>query len=148
METQDRLALRSRLSDIALVSVWTEHLVSRYAIPPNVQFAMDLCLEEVLSNIIRHGYAGAEDSPIIVYFQMPRSGHFVIEVYDEAPYFNPLDTPELPLVNSGVDGEVRIGGQGIRLLRRFADALKHEPTPTGNRLCMEFSAAGSEVQTK
>jgi serine/threonine-protein kinase RsbW len=137
-QTQDQLALRSRLSDLAQVPAWTENLASRYAIPGDVQFAMDLCLEEVLSNIIRHGYAGAEDHSVIVRFTMPRGGYFVLVVDDEAPHFNPLDAPELPLVNP--DEETRVGGQGIRLVRRFADALNYESKPTGNRLRIGFSA--------
>jgi serine/threonine-protein kinase RsbW len=143
---QDRLALRSRLSDIAQAPAWTQELALRYAIPGDVQFAMDLCLEEVLSNIIRHGYAGAEDRPIIVNFTMPCGGYFVIEVDDEAPYFNPLNAPELPVLSP--IQQIEVGGQGIRLLRRFADALEYEATPTGNRLRIGFSATGSEVQTK
>lgn len=144
--SHDRLVLRSRLPGIAQVPPWIQNLAKRYAIPEDLQFAMDLCLEEVLSNIIRHGYAATEDRPISVSFNSPRRGFFEIVVEDEAPQFNPLDAPELPLVTPS--GQMRIGSQGIRLLRRFADALKYESTPTGNRLRMEFSAAGSEVQTK
>jgi anti-sigma regulatory factor (Ser/Thr protein kinase) len=71
---------------------------------------------------------------------MPRGGYFVLIVDDEAPRFNPLESPELPLVSPCEDGEVRIGGQGIRLLRQFADTLHYESTPTGNQLRMGFSA--------
>jgi len=145
-QTQDRLALQSRLSEIAQVPAWTEDLASRYAIPGDVQFAMDLCLEEVLSNIIRHGYAGAQDRPVIVNFTKLREGYFVIVVDDEAPYFNPLDAPELPMVSPAEQS--RIGGQGIRLVRQFANTLDYESTPTGNRLRIGFSAAGPQVQPK
>jgi serine/threonine-protein kinase RsbW len=136
--TQDRLALRSRLSDLAQVPSWTEALASRYSIPGDVQFAMDLCLEEVLSNIIRHGYVGAEDRSLVVRFSTPRDGYFVLIVEDEAPHYNPLDKPELPLVD--LHEENQLGGRGIRLLRRFSDTLDYEPTPTGNRLRIGFSA--------
>ncbi len=144
-QIQDWLVLRSRLSDIAQLPAWIEGLASRYALPVNVQFAMNLCLEETLSNIIRHGYAGAEDRSVIVRFLMPREGHFVLVVDDEAPRFNPLDVPELPGLSPR---EMRVGGQGIRLLRHFADLLEYEPTSTGNRLLIGFSPAGSAVETK
>jgi anti-sigma regulatory factor (Ser/Thr protein kinase) len=144
-QTEDRLALRSRLSDIAQASAWTEELASQYAIPPEVKFAMDLCLEEAVSNIIRHGYAGKEEKPIILHFAMPRDGYFVVMVDDEAPYFNLLDAPELPMVSPNED---RVGGLGIRLLRQFADVLEYEPMPTGNRLRMGFLARSSNGQTK
>jgi serine/threonine-protein kinase RsbW len=142
-QTRDHLALRSRLSDMAELPVWIEELASRYAIPAGVQFAMNLCLEEVISNIIRHGYSGETDRPVNVRFTAPSEGNFVFIVDDEAPPFNPVEAPESPMLNP-LD-EIRVGGQGIRLLHRFADALEYEPRPVGNRLCIGFSASSSKV---
>jgi anti-sigma regulatory factor (Ser/Thr protein kinase) len=141
--TEERLILRSRLSELARLPGWIERLASRHAISANTQFAMNLCLEEVLSNIIRHGYSGKPDHSIAVHFASPRKDYFVIIVEDDAPPFNPLAAPELPALSSL--GEIRIGGQGIRLLRRFADALEYQATPTGNRLSIGFTAAGSAI---
>jgi hypothetical protein len=58
-QIQDRLVLRSGLCDITQLPGWIEGLASRYALPVNIQFAMNLCLEEALSNIIR--YSGGCD---------------------------------------------------------------------------------------
>ncbi|MFZ3201460.1 MAG: ATP-binding protein [Candidatus Acidiferrales bacterium] len=145
-QTQDRLTLRSRLSDMAQLPTWIEGLASRYAIPDDAQFAMNLCLEEVVSNVIRHGYGPEADRPVTVRFTTPREGYCVIVVEDEAPRFNPLDAPELPALGPGE--EFRVGGQGIRLLRRFAETLEYEPTANGNRLRMGFSTAGSAARTR
>ena len=145
-QTRDQLALRSRLSDLAQLPDWIEALASRYAIPLNVQSAMNLCLEEVISNIILHGYGSEADRSVSVRFAMPQEGYFVFVVDDEGPRFNPLDAPELPALDPR--DEVRVGGQGIRLLRRFADTLQYEPTPTGNRLHLAFSSTGSAVRTE
>lgn len=145
-QEQDQLALRSRLSDMAQLPGWVEGLASRHDIPGKVQFAIDLCLEEVVSNVIRHGYAGAEDRSVIVRFAMPRSSYFEFVVDDDAPRYNPLDAPELQALDP--DDEIRIGGQGIRLVRQFADVVEYEPTPSGNRLRMGFSAAGPAVAAK
>jgi serine/threonine-protein kinase RsbW len=143
---QDRMALRSRIPDLALVLDWVHDLAARYSIPEDTEYSMDICLEEVLGNIIRHGYAGADDRPMRISFAMPRAGHFVLVVEDEAPHFNPLEAPELPVMTE--DNEVRLGGHGLRLLKHFSNGLKYEPTPTGNRIRIEFSVAGSEAQKK
>ena len=137
----ERLILRSRMSDLAQVSAWIERLASRHAIPSSTQFAMNLCLEEVLSNIIRHGYSGKNQDSIKIQFASPRGDYFVFVVEDQAPPFNPVDAPELPAL--GPLDENRIGGQGIRLLRRFADSLEYQALPAGNRLTIGFSAAKS-----
>ncbi|HEV3219707.1 MAG TPA: ATP-binding protein [Candidatus Acidoferrales bacterium] len=144
--TQERLVLRSRISDLVQVPSWVHDFAMQCAIPEDTEYAMDICLEEVLANIVLHGYAGAEDRPMSVSFAMPRAGNFVLVVEDEAPHFNPLDVPELPVMTP--DNEVRLGGHGLRLLHHFSTALAYEPKPTGNRLRMEFSAAGSEAQTR
>lgn len=139
----EHLNLQSRLSDLAQIHVWIERLASRHTIPASTQFAMNLCLEEVLSNIIRHGYSCNPDHSIAVHFSTPRENQFVFVVEDEAPAFNPVASPELPAFNA-LD-QTYTGGQGIRLLRRFADTLDYQATPTGNRLTIGFSAAGSTV---
>jgi serine/threonine-protein kinase RsbW len=141
--TEERLTLQSRISELSQVPAWIERLGARHSIPGNIQFAMNLCLEEVLSNIIRHGYSGKPDHRILINFTRPRDGYFVYDVEDEAPQFNPLDAPEQPALNSLDDP--REGGQGIRLLRRFADRLEYQATPTGNRLSIGFSLANSAI---
>ena len=141
-----RLDLRSQLSDIAQVPVWIKALASKHGIPGTLQFAMNLCLEEVVSNIIRHGYAGKSDRMVRVVFSMPQPGSFVFVVDDDAPHFNPLEAAELPSLNA--HEEARVGGQGIRLLRRFADTLNYEPTPTGNRFRMRFSTHNPQRHPK
>jgi anti-sigma regulatory factor (Ser/Thr protein kinase) len=145
-KTEERLTLRGRLSEMARLPAWIERLASRHGIPDKVSFAIDLCLEEALSNIILHGYGGETDRSVIVRFTTPREGYFDFVVDDEAPRFNPLDQPEIPPLDPRDD--IRIGGQGIRLLRRFADELEYEPTPTGNRLRLGFSIDGSAVRAE
>jgi len=58
-------------------------------------------------------------------------------VEDDAAPFNPLEVAALPSI--GEQGESRIGGQGIRLLRGFADTIEYEAKPVGNRLRIGFS---------
>jgi serine/threonine-protein kinase RsbW len=140
---RESLNLRSRMSELTQILPWLERLASRHKIPANTQFAMNLCLEEVLSNIIRHGYAGNPDRSIAVHFTRPEEDYFVFVVEDEAPAFNPVDAAEPPAFNALENGQ--IGGQGIRLLRRFADRLEYQATPTGNRLSLGFTAAGSAI---
>ena len=139
--TEDRLTLRSQLSELSQLPAWIERLALEHAIPHDTQFAMNLCLEEVLSNIIRHGYAGSPDHSIAIRFTKSAEDRFVLAVEDDAPHFNPLDAPELPTV--GTHDQEGIGGQGIRLLRRFAETLEYRATPSGNRLIMSFSATAS-----
>jgi len=139
----ERLILQSRMSELAQLPAWIEDLASRHSIPASTQFAIHLCLEEALSNIIQHGYAGRPDRPITVQFAIPREDYFVVVVEDEAPPFNPVEAAETP----GRDAllEIQVGGQGIRLLRGFSDTLEYQATPNGNRLSIGFSGPRSII---
>ena len=141
--TVESLTLRSQLTDMARLPVWIEILASRYAIPNQTQFAINLCLEEAVSNVILHGYSSQPDGLITVRFDQPREDYYVFDVEDEAPLFNPINAPE-PLPADSLD-DFPVGGQGIRLLRQFADSLEHQATQKGNRLSIGFSAAPSSV---
>ena len=131
----DSLDLRSELSELPRVHAWVESIAARYGVPMKVQFAMKLCLEEALSNTIRHGYSAQPDRPIRVEMRSPEDGQFVFTIDDEAKPFNPADAPDLPALRLD---SADIGGQGIRLLRKFADTLEYEATPVGNRLSIGF----------
>jgi serine/threonine-protein kinase RsbW len=142
-KTGETLTLQSRISELTLVYSWIERLALKYAIPQNTQFAMNLCLEEVLSNIIRHGYSGVSNYSITVHFESQKGGSFTLTVEDQSPPFSPVDAPELPPID--LHDQVQIGGQGIRLLRAFANTLEYRTTPAGNRLIIGFAASNPLV---
>jgi len=133
---EDKLTLGSTLSEIARIPPWLESLALRDGIPERTRFVMDLCLEEVLSNIVRHGYADAPDHTILVIYGNPRKDTFTLTVEDEAPLFNPLLVQNGPI--PGSLEEISEGGRGIHLLKQFSDALNYEPMPIGNRLTISF----------
>lgn len=138
---RELLVLESKLSEIARVPPWLESLAALHAIPSRTQFAMDLCLEEVLSNIIRHGYGGESSHEIAIRYQTQRNGFFTFVVEDHASLFNPLTVPSPPVPRALED--ISGGGQGIHLLRQSADTIEYEPMPNGNRLIIGFIAPGS-----
>ena len=61
-----RLTLQSQLDDMARLWPWVEALAAEYAIPANTEFDIHLCLEEAISNVIRHGYGGQPNHTITV----------------------------------------------------------------------------------
>ncbi len=65
-----------------------------------------------------------------------RDGFITIVVEDDAPPFNPLLVQEPPAPASLAD--VSVGGQGIHLMKQFADGVEYERKPVGNRLHIRF----------
>jgi serine/threonine-protein kinase RsbW len=136
--SEPKLTLRSRLDELALLWTWVESLAAEHGIPSSTQFAIQLSLEEALSNIIRHGYNGEPDHSIQVDFSAP-DGEIVFVVEDQAPPFDPLEAEaqnDAPAPASISD--LPLGGRGIRLMRKFANGLSYQRLPGGNRLTLRF----------
>lgn len=134
-----RLTLKSQLDDMALVWPWVEALGVEYAIPADTLFGVHLCLEEAISNVIRHGYDGQPGSTLTVEFARPQAREVVFTIEDHAPPFDPVSGSiiEEEPANSPMD-YLRPGGRGILLLRKFSHSLKYERLAGGNRLAIGF----------
>ena len=133
-EVRKRLSLASSLSELTRVSPWVGELAAECEIPGEVRFAVELCLEEVLSNIVRHGYRGEAGHAIAVDFGRDERG-LVFAVEDNAPPFEPIEPGDA--VSESLD-TITPGGQGIRLLFRFASSVGYERLSGGNRLTIRF----------
>jgi anti-sigma regulatory factor (Ser/Thr protein kinase) len=99
---------------------------------------VDLCLTEIVTNIISHGYAQTTAPTDAVMVEFAReSAQLVVQVEDSAVEFDPV-AHVLPQLPSSLD-EARIGGSGLRLVRQFADRLDYRREGGVNRLTMIFS---------
>lgn len=134
---EPRLTLKSQLDDLALVWPWVEALAACYSVPADTQFAIQLCLEEALSNIIRHGYQGRLDQPITITCEPNGVAELVFVIEDLAPPFDPFAATPAPAPSSIEDLEP--GGQGIRLIQKFASRADYQQLPQGNRLTLAFA---------
>lgn len=129
-----RLELTSALGDLGRVAPWVGELAAAYGFSEDLRFAMELCLEEALSNIVRHGYAGEAGHALTVDFvRVEGTALFVVE--DSAPAFEPLQPKEAASADLNT---MTPGGQGLRLLFRFASSVKYERLESGNRLTLGF----------
>ncbi len=133
---QPGLELDSRLTELSRVWPWVEALADEYGVAEETRFAMQLCMEEAVGNVVMHGYRG-EPGHAIVIRPSAADGWLSIAIEDEAPPFAPEEavaTEEKP-----ADLELmEPGGNGIRLLRRFAGSVHYEQLPHGNRLTIGF----------
>lgn len=139
-KAEERLSLRSRLADLALVWPWVDDLAAEHAIPEDTHYAINLCLEEALANIIRHGYAGEPNHAITISFTLDGKNGLTFIVQDNAPHFSPC-WPMEPQEQQSPINRFEPGGQGLRLMRRFAGTLAHEKLSGGNRLTIGFPVA-------
>lgn len=139
-ELQDLLQLDSQLSELSRVQPWIEAAADRMGVPEETRYAMHLCMEEALANVILHGYGSEPGHPIVIRTDVS-AGALYITIDDQAPPFSPV-APPLPAQNGEVKlaslAALPVGGNGIRLMRRFAGSLKYERVDEGNRLTLGF----------
>ncbi len=138
-EQPDLLVLDSRLAELSRAQSWSESLEDRLGLDENTRYAIRLCLEESLANVVLHGYRNEPGHPIVIRRWLS-SDTLYFAVEDKAPPFTPVDAP--PLAATSEPGNIESltpGGNGIRLLRQFAGSLAYENLPEGNRLTIGFS---------
>lgn len=139
-DVRRRLSLTSSLAQLARVSPWVGGLAAEFHIPEEKRFAIELCLEEVLSNIVRHGYRGEPGHNLTVDF-VPDDEYAIFVVEDNAQVFEPKQPADAPPEDLST---IKPGGQGLRLLFRFADSVDHERLAGGNRLTLGFEIKSRE----
>jgi len=133
-EVRSRLALTSSLADLSRVSPWVGELAAAYSIADRTRFAIEVCLEEVLSNIVRHGYAGEAGHGMTVDF-VNAGGKMKFVVEDHAEPFEPTRPDDVIPTDLEV---IEAGGEGLRLLYRFAGSVEYERLANGNRVTLSF----------
>jgi serine/threonine-protein kinase RsbW len=109
---------------------WTQHCVS-----PDLSFAIQLCLEEAVANVMMHRAGG--DDQVEIAIELERNGNTLVACVDDSgPPFDPTQVPPPPLAPSLE--EVNIGELGIHLMRSFANGMHYERRDGRNRLTLCF----------
>lgn len=103
-------------------SDWLQDNCRRLEVPPGPTGKLDLCLNEVLANLIDHG--GARRSSCPVQLTLERTdrddrGVATLTICDAGPAFDPLSVGQGPRPRSLAEAEP--GGLGLLLVNRFMD---------------------------
>lgn len=115
------IVIPAKPDEILKVTADIEEILVAQAFPDEAVLDVRLALEEVIVNIISHGYCGRAGSIAVRCTASPLKAE--IEISDSAPAFNPLSVPE-PDIMSGID-ERSVGGLGILLVRRVMDMVSY-----------------------
>ena len=133
MDQSFEMTIGSDIEKIPLVSARLEDAMGAYGFSPEEILDTQLAVEEVITNIIIHGYkkTGCE-----IHLSCRFTGDRIeINVADSAPQFNPLSIPE-PELDRDID-ERRIGGLGIYLVRQVMDTVSYRYENGRNILTLE-----------
>jgi anti-sigma regulatory factor (Ser/Thr protein kinase) len=114
--------LKNDLAEIARLSESVDEIGRNHGIAAEVLYAVNLALDEILTNVISYGYAESGERVIQVRLTIA-AGELVAEIEDDACPFNPLEAPA-PEVNAPLQ-EKPLGGLGIHLARTMTDGMAY-----------------------
>ena len=99
--------------------------------PPDIEFQVDLVLEELVLNVVNHGSLGGEGEINIELVSDPEA--VTIQIIDDGRPFDPLtDAPE-PDTESGIEDRA-VGGLGIHLVRTMMDDVTYRREENKNHM--------------
>jgi sigma-B regulation protein RsbU (phosphoserine phosphatase) len=124
-ESELTLTMLNDIDQITEINEAFNTFSEHHAIPSRVQRRMNVCLDELLNNIVSYGYSedDEEDHEIELHFRLLDS-ELVVTIVDDGKPFNPFgnDPPDTALP---VD-ERPIGGLGVHLVKNFMDKVHYE----------------------
>jgi serine phosphatase RsbU (regulator of sigma subunit)/anti-sigma regulatory factor (Ser/Thr protein kinase) len=109
---------------------------------PDLAFSANLCLEELITNIITHGLRGQPDRTIHVRMSISEEWLEII-LKDDAPPFDPFQDAPSPDLEATVD-ERPMGGLGVHLVKTLMDDARAYYDGSGNLIVLLKTVRPSE----
>jgi len=125
------ITLRTDLSELAPLAAFVERFAAAEGLPADVVFQLNLVLEELVTNSVSHGRAGAGGATIRL--RLERTGDVVeADLVDDGVAFDPntVAPPDLDVPLA----ERPVGGLGVFLVRHFVDELDYRREGGRNHL--------------
>ncbi len=130
----NRLELRSDLAELKRLAGWIK-AQAQQELSADTSFAIQLCLEEAVANIIMHG--GVDGDRVEIAIELERDGGtLVARIEDSGREFDPTQFPP-PSVAKSLE-EAKVGDLGIHLMHSFASDMHYERRDGRNRLTLRF----------
>jgi anti-sigma regulatory factor (Ser/Thr protein kinase) len=96
------------------------------ALPPRALNRLEVVLEELISNVVRHGFDENPDHAMLLIVSAGPAGVEMI-IEDDGRPFNPFDQAPPPAFDTLENAP--LGGLGLVVVRRFATATSYEAEP-------------------
>jgi phosphoserine phosphatase RsbU/P len=132
-----RQSFRRTLEGAIAAERWLCAAAEEARLPEPVPFAMQVCLEELFTNIVRHGSAdSAAGCGVSIAIEAgPSLIRMAIE--DDGPEFDVTRGEVCPIAQPLQ--EVKPGGLGLLLIRTFSSRVSYRRSEGRNRVTIEFS---------
>lgn len=138
------------------MSEWFRDFARETGTPMAPSLDFELCLNELMANVIRYAYraAGESEGPDPENRESPhrlrvslerRPGLLAATLEDDGRPFDPTSVEDPSATESLADA--RVGGWGIPILRAFASAIRYERRDGKNVVSIEMPVSETESRT-
>jgi len=137
------LEIPGDLSQLAPVASAVDGLLAENAVAPDVAFQVNLCIDELVTNAVRHGVAAGGGRPLKIGVRVTvgRRRGVEVQVSDDGAAFDPLTAPP-PDLDAGVEDR-QVGGLGVHLVRTFMDEVLYARHGDRNVVTLRKRADGT-----
>jgi serine/threonine-protein kinase RsbW len=132
--TSAEACIENRLDHLPRVAALLDELAAAHGLPRDAVVDMQVALDEVLTNVITHGYADDGVHEIRVRVSVV-PGVLEATVEDDARPFDPLTIPPPDL--SASLRERAVGGLGIHFVRTLMSEVTYARVDNRNRLVLK-----------
>ena len=133
------LEIRAEVPELRRASAWLQEQAEAMAAPADQIDRLEVCLNEVLANLLEHGGPRVASQPIRLRLEAitPAAGTGLrLVISDGGAPFDPLEARDKPLPASL--SEASPGGLGLRLVRAYTDDMAYQVLEDRNDLWIEI----------
>jgi len=130
------MSLANDVQEVARVIDSLEEFGALRGIAPEQSLRFALALDELITNVVMHGFAGRSDGTIRLVVEH-EDGVLSAELIDDGPPFDPL-LAEVDAQDGAIE-ERRVGGLGLTLVKSFMDRIGYRRDGGFNRVNMEMN---------
>jgi anti-sigma regulatory factor (Ser/Thr protein kinase) len=139
------MVMRNDPGELGKLTQWIIEACAAAHIPEKTSFAVQLCLDEAVTNILQHaaqhaeqqGEGGARASAISASLERGDAGVW-LGIEDDGEAFDP--TAVAPRTSARTLELLPVGGLGIHLMRQYSSRMEYSRSGGRNRLRLTFAA--------
>ncbi len=139
MSTSVVLSVENRMENLSGIATQAETFLESQDCDAKMVFAVQVALEELFTNIVRHAYGDPGTTHLIDIRLESEAGLLTLEMEDDGLPFDPLSAPA-PDISLPV-GQRPVGGLGLFITRRLASNMSYQRIGGKNRITLRFNRA-------
>ncbi|MBR5193553.1 MAG: ATP-binding protein [Bacteroidaceae bacterium] len=130
---EKKLVIKNDISEISKLATFIGELSEELDFTPELNFNLNLVLEEAISNVILYAYGNEKqkDISLVAYLS---DNNLVFVLTDSGAEFDPTKVPDADVTLSAEERE--IGGLGIYLIRQIMNTVEYHRIDGKNVLTM------------